>query len=292
MSGQFIVWVVIAQVAVFQFLSAVFSHAVPVFIADAVALPRRVADRVRTSRLRAMQSRGLLGCFLLLGILLSAWVLPLSSVSQKLGLATVSLLSSAWFAGGVLRDRKLVRRISIELPTAPMRMAILERRDISSYYSGYWEGIPLALLVVTWIAVALTWQRRIANGSDLLAGGLLQGIWVGGSYLFVRRKAKASGPLPVNVKPILGSVARATLANESPKQLELRILLAVRVVVALMIGLHLTEFIASQHEIASDAASGAVWVLVVLLFVLFAVFHFLASALTRGVIERREARLT
>jgi hypothetical protein len=140
---------VLVQIAAFQYGATYVVRLASGLPRDEGNLVPEVRSRVGALHRRVCRGEMLLGGALLAGALLVALVLPLSHGSRKLLMAVVSLTSTAGLIWGYLTTYRALYRIAAELPDPGRRVAGLEPRRLSNYYSPWREILPWGLVALT-----------------------------------------------------------------------------------------------------------------------------------------------
>ncbi len=272
--------VVALQVLVFQFLAARFARVLPELQVGVRDLPAEVTAAVRAHVRRATLVRYPLGALLWLAALLLTFVLPLDVSNRKLGLALLSLASSAIFAVMYLLDRRALDRIAAHLPSNGVRSAMLARRSLSRHYSPLWDVLAAALCIAT-IILTLWALPRIAAGTA--AGGdfepllfwilpFFQVTYLVFVYLLGLRLARRPSCLPQRSRAFLGSPEEAVALDDALRTLQLRALLMVKIALVLVIGLwQLRRVLEALGRPAGTWLPISTWVLIAAILVVYGI---------------------
>jgi hypothetical protein len=273
-----ILFAVIAfQVLVFQFLLGLHAFALTDMTFGARDLPEPVAGRLRAFQRKARITGNLLGAVLLVGVVVLSFGLSVEPGTRKLGLAVVSLASSLILAIGMFVGRRATTQIAALLPESGVRSAVLEPRSLGRYYPILWEWVGPVLLLATVLLTVLA-VPRIPGGESNGFWGLWIRPFFQGTYLLFTcilsyRLAGQYALIPQASRSYAGSPEEVAALDDTLRVLKLRILLAVKVLVTLMIGLMQFRKVQELTGGASTVWVGpAIWALVALLLVLFAFF--------------------
>lgn len=278
MSTVSLVGVVALQVVVFQFLSARFTVTLSEIMVGVRDLPEPVASKLHKFHRRTAVTTRVLGSVLLLAALVLGFLYPAEPHLRKLGLAAVSLASSAAFSVGVLRNRRRMTGIAALLPESGVRSAMLERRSLGRHYPPLWEVVPVVLFVAT---VALTiWavpRVSVESAARWDATGrlwfvpLFQGTYLLFVYILGFRLATRRVIVPQRSRSFVGTPEQVTALNEALRTLKLRTLLAVKVAVALMFGImQIKRVQLMTFGSAAPWLSSLTWILIAAMLVAFA----------------------
>lgn len=280
MNSLVLAFVVIGQIAVFQFAAVTFVRSV--FAAILGDPPDPLAREISTYLRSASRYRFVLGGVLLLFTLASAIGLPPESVVRKLLLAAVSLTSSGAFAYASVTDRRTVRMFREALPDFGVRRASLRPRASAHWYGVAWEVLPVVILAATLVATITLAPQLGHIPTEMYVLQILQVAVVIGTLLYTFRHSMA---VP-NVSSRLAMLRdRPELALDFGERLaarEMRYFMAAKIGVALLLGVSVVK--AGLDELGHAAApllGTANWVIIGLLLASFATFVFQVGALTR-----------
>ncbi len=149
---------VVLQIAAFQFLMIRMSHILPRQMLGSDTGPESVAPVVTRYHHGLGNGRRVIGVLLIVAALAIVTVVPLAETGhRKLGLAVVSLLSTAVMLGGYVRDVRRVLTLRKLLEPVTTSTASLERRELSSFYPPQMEILPLLVFALTVAMTAWRW---------------------------------------------------------------------------------------------------------------------------------------
>jgi hypothetical protein len=139
--------IVLAQIAVFQFLAAWANRSV--LLQEISRMTGSVPDSVAAHTVRAPIRRMGIG-----GVLAAVLVLVLSgqfnNPSMAKGLiAAVSVVSAVAFAISQSTDRRVMRTLAESAPDGSVKFASLQKRDLGKWYRSAFEVIPALICVAT-----------------------------------------------------------------------------------------------------------------------------------------------
>jgi hypothetical protein len=154
--------VVTLQVIAFQLIWARLNRRLPDLLIGNRDMPSNIAATIAEFRRNAGRGRIVLGVLYLLAAPLVAFLLPFDLHQRKIGLATVSLLSSATLLAGFFRDVAKIRRISSALPEPSTRVAGLKPRSISMAYPPVLEAVPILIALATIAGTIWALQQGVA----------------------------------------------------------------------------------------------------------------------------------
>jgi hypothetical protein len=173
---------VIAQVAVFQFLSISFTRSLfRLLLGDA---PEPASGKAATYIRGAARQRFFLGGLLALVALAILVGLPAAVGARKVLLAAVSLVSTAAFVIASVAERKAASSIAAELPGFGLRRASLQPRTLSRWYHPAWESVPIAIFIATSIVALVLWSRLDQTPVSMWVLLPIQGVFVSGALLY------------------------------------------------------------------------------------------------------------
>ncbi len=156
--------VVLAQIILFQFISALAIRSILVEEVSQVTglVPESVTKHSRIAPMVRIGIGGALACVALFAL----FGLGESQYTAKILLAGVSALSAAAFVIGEASDRRVMRDLSDATPGGGVRTASLERRTLDKWYRPALEVIPIVIFVAT--AVFLLSVTSLPIGSEIL----------------------------------------------------------------------------------------------------------------------------
>jgi hypothetical protein len=289
-NSSVLTFVVIGQIAVFQFLSVGFARSL--FTAHLGKLPEPLGSKAAAYLDKARRYRFGLGLVLLLLALASLLGLPPDPQARKLLLVVVSLTSSAAFAFASVSDRRAVRAMRKALPEAGVRRASLQPRSASHWYPSAWEILPIAILVTT-VVLAIALGRRLGHiATEMWVLQFLQAAFVIGALLYTSRYGVAVPNVSSRLAMLRDHPEVALEFGERLAAREMRYFMLAKIGVALLLGVSTVEagLKALDHEAAS--LLGAVsWVIVGVLLVMFVTFVLQIVTLTKHMqnqIQRHE----
>jgi len=223
--------VVAFQILVFQFLGVRLSRLLPDYLVGVRDLPPETNAAIAAYRGRIGRGRRWIGATLLLILGLTTVGVGTPAV-RRLVIAGVSLISTAVFLAGYVRDRRLASLLAASLPPPTARTATLERATLSEHYRIRRELLP----VVVWIAtLAVTVMAMRAGRADLFTLAVLQsGVVVGGLALSLWY-ARWGPRLSQRARAHLGEPEAALQLDRRLRTLELRAFLAARIGIVLLL---------------------------------------------------------
>lgn len=238
MKIPFLFIVIAMQVIAFQLVWARLNRRLPDMLIGNREMPPAVASAVDGFRRNAGRARFALGVLYLIALALLAFVLPLDPHGQKIGLATVSLVSSATMLIGFFTDIAKIRRLSASLPDPSTRVAGLRPRSISSSYPIVLEALPILITLAT--IGGTIWAMR--------HGAALSGIgpWVRPAvqifYILLTLslsifQVRTGSCLTWKARSFQSSPEQAIALTDRIIRLEVRYLLICRVAMALLFGI-------------------------------------------------------
>ena len=139
--------VVLAQIALFQFIAALANRSIirqELRYTESPA-PEPVTDHARRAPIVRMALGAVLACLAILPVT----GLTAALATGKLLLVTASVISAIAFVVALAKDRKMMRLLADTMPGGSVRRASLERRTLSQWYHPALEAIPIVIFVAT-----------------------------------------------------------------------------------------------------------------------------------------------
>jgi hypothetical protein len=279
--NQYIVFAVIAvQVVVFQFLAAGWVRAMLGFRLGLRDLPPDAARSLAEHNRRAAVAWRALGALLWLAAVALAFLPGLAYAQRKIGLAAVSLASSA----------RLVAHILV--PPPALRSASLEPRRLEHYYAVSLEAVPTLAFAAT-VSVTILAMRGLLPGVPASFGATAEGasLWIDplGQLVFIIGGALAARGI-LHGQALLSQVSRASLGDaamalrieDTLRRVKLRGLLAVRIAIAVMFALMQLRRLYAPLDHGSWLAMAA-WGMVALILGLFAALMLRLAGLRKSI---------
>jgi len=291
MNPHIIFVVIVAQVVVFQFLATRWIRAMLSFRLGLSDLPPQAARSLADHNRRAAHVWPILGGLLLLAAVGLALLPGLPYAQRKIGLALVSLASSAGLVVQMLIERGALRAIAAQVPPPAVRSASLAPRRLEQYYSPSLETLPTLVLCVT-VAFTILAMRRLLPGlppgfeavrdaAELWFAPLAQLVFVIGGMLAARGLLHGGALLSQHSRASLGDPAAALRIEDALRRVKLRGLLAVRIAIVVMFGLMQVRRVCAPLD-SGGWLAGAVWGLVAVMLGLFAGLMLRAAALRKS----------
>ncbi len=283
--------VIIAQVLVFQFLAVGWIRAMLAFRLGMSALPPEVARSLADHNRRARAGGYLAGGLLLLAAVGSALVPGLADPQRKIGLALVSLGSSAGLGIQMLLERRALQAIAAQVPPPAVRSASLEPRRLGHYHPTALEGVPMLVFCLT-VAFTLLAMRGLLPGLppafetardtvELWLAPLAQLVFAIGGALAARGVLHGGALLSQRSRASLGDPANALRVEDALRRVKLRGLLAVRIAIVVMFALMQVRRVYAPAE-GGGWLAGVVWGLVAVMLGFFAALMLRVAALRRS----------
>lgn len=139
--------VVLAQIALFQFIAALANRSIirQELCSAESPVPEQVTDHAQRAPIARMTLGAVFACLA---------ILPLTGLigaqgTGKLLIAAASIMSATAFVVALAKDRKMMRLLVDAMPGGSVRRASLERRTLSQWYHPAFEAIPIAIVVAT-----------------------------------------------------------------------------------------------------------------------------------------------
>ncbi len=271
--------IVAAQVVVFQLVSPPWLQAALGFRLGLRDLPAGVAAGMADHRRRASRGARALAV-VLLGAALALLLVPgLTYAQRKIGLAVVSLASSAGLVVLLLAQRRTMDRLISRLPAPTRRSASLRPRRLRDYYPPALEAAPLAVFAATVLLTLLGVLDRLPAGPTPAAGADGFALWLvpSGQLLFLLAGGWATsellrgpGLVSQQSRATFADPARAVDADNSIRRLKIRGLYVARLLILVMFAVMQMRTIFTPDDSNSWLAL-AVWGFVALLLGLFGV---------------------
>jgi hypothetical protein len=272
------------QIVVFQFFSTRLTRALPDYRLGVNELPGTTAQAVHEWKRKAGAWRTGLGAILAAAAVLFAFALPLDTGGRKLGLAAVSLLSSAAFAYASWGERRAMNRLAASLPEARLRSADLSPRTLRTYYPPWLEAIPVAAFLAT-IAITVAALPDLAHGPGANEPGLaadsvrlwilpfFQGTYVALLIVLTWRLVTSACAMPQGARSRSGSPEDALRLDARLRALRLRGLLGVKIAITFMVGaMQLERLQEATRGEAAALVSASVWIFLMAALAAFAMF--------------------
>lgn len=280
MSTSVLAFIVIGQIAVFQFAAVAFTRSV--FAATLGPIAEPTAAKCAAYLRRAGQRRFGLGGVLFALAVAGLLGIPADAGGRKILLAVASLTSAGALGGALFSDRRALRALREALPEGGVRRASLEPRTVSRWYRPIWELVPVAILVATVVLAASLGQRAGHIPARMWVLQILQAVVVVGGLVYTYRRGAA---VP-NVSARLATLRdRPELALKFGEQLAIREMqywMGAKIGVALLLGV-ITVSVALEtlEHSAAHVLNATEWVIVGLLLVLFLAYTLTIVTLTR-----------
>jgi hypothetical protein len=266
--------VVVLQVVVFQLVLAGRARALSDVTFGARDLPEPAAARLKAIDRRAKTVNRILAAVLLIAAAAIMFFSPFDVGGRKLGIAIVSIASSAVLIGNLLVGRRETEDVLALLPETGRRVASLERRSLGRYYPLVWEWVGPALFAATlamtaWAAAGTS----SAGGAGLWIAPVFQAFFLAVLHFFSVRLVHGHRYVPHNTAIFAEHPEDGLALEDRLRTLKLRALLAVKILVTLewgMLQLKRVQVLVSGE--APGWLSPIVWVPVAALLVVFAAF--------------------
>lgn len=253
--------VILSQIALFQFLSALANRSL---VRQELRSLNGFAPEllVQHSR-RAPVIRMTIGTILVL-ISLLPWVgIPGDPGMGKLILAGVSILSAIAFTVANARDRKMMRLLADLSPGGSVRRASLEVRSLRQWYHPAIEAVPIVLFIATLLFLVSAPEfvsTGSAPGNSALAGERthilvlfgLQGLMVFGGLYYSLRKGLDVQTMAAHIPSLRRRPEVALRLGEQMAGTQLRFFMFARIAVVMMLGTKVVE-----HVLETTGAAGA-----------------------------------
>ncbi len=283
MSTNLLFGIVALQVLAFQFLYGRFAHGMAESQVGTRNLPQEVTVRLHAFRRNVRRNHCILGGLLWLAALLFAFLLDGGYTFRKLGLAGVSLASSAVLAASYLVDHRTLAKLSAQLPGDGLRSATLEPRSLAQHYPPLWEGVPVLFFLGT-LAISIWAAPRAPAGAADLSDAwsvnfrlwilpLLQITFLLFTWLMTLRLARGKSGLPQRARSFVGEPEEVMALDQSLRRLQLRALLAIKIAIMLNLTLmQLERVLVLTGQPAPESLRTGVWVLVACMLMIFGAF--------------------
>jgi hypothetical protein len=241
---------VFVQILAFLFVSIRLGRAMPDAMVGQAGLPEEISRQVTEFRREMGRGRSILGAALCLATIVTVLVFPLDPGLRKLGLAAISLISSAALAIAYAHDYRKVLDLSRQLPELPVRLAGLSPRSLRAYYSPLWEALVVGVFAATialtvWFTLSPSSQvggrSALGNGTLSLADPrlwihpIIGAVLLPGLFALSFRNALFRGFLTPQSKAFHTSLGVAMDFDHRLRRLEMRAILVSRIGIALML---------------------------------------------------------
>ena len=242
--------VVLAQIALFQFVSAIANRSL--ILQELRSLddpaPARLAEHSRRAPIVRMVLGTVLGCLALLpltGLIIGPGL-------GKLLLVVLSITSAIAFAYANARDRKMMRLLVDHLPGGGVRRASLEPRSLRQWYHPALEAIPIALFVATFLFLVgnpeFIMTGQASANTDLSGDRLhalllfgLQGLIVFGGLYHSLRKGVDVESMATHIPSLRKRPEVALRLGERLAGTQVRYFMFAKIGVALLLGAKVVE---------------------------------------------------
>lgn len=282
MNISVLVFVVIAQIIVFQFVAVAFTRSL--FTAVLGPMPDWPAGEPAAYLRSSGRRRFVFGSVLLAMAVAGLVGLQANMEARKVLLAVLSLISAGAFVYAFLRDRRALRMMRDAFPDAGVRYASLRPRTISQWYHPIWELIPIGILVATVVLTAYLGRRGGLIQTRIWVLQALQAAIVIGALVFTYRQGIAVPQVSRRFAMLRDRPKEALEFGERLAAREMQYFMSAKIGVALLLGVSAVgvalKTLAPTVALVLDITE---WVLIGLLLALFAAFMWQVVALTRRV---------
>jgi len=279
------VLVVLAQIALFQFVAALANRSVILEETSRLtfSIPKAVTDHGRTALIVRM-GLGILLASVLLGVALG----PIENTTVVgLLIVGVSMGSAVAFAIAQERDRKIMRELADSDPDGGLRRASLEPRTFLTWYHPAIELVPLVVFLVT--AVFLWSAMGFGSGSDFEGDGTRILVYFG------LQGAVVAWGLYRGLRPVVGIASIASYIpslrkhredtmrlGEQLESTQLKFFLLVKIGISAMAGVLVVKNVLRAAGSAAVASWGVVgWCIVGVLVILYGFYFRRVGRITR-----------
>ena len=238
--------VVLAQIALFQFMSAFANRSL--ILQELRSLDGPVPDRLAEHSRRAPIVRMALGTVLGCLALLPLTGLLIGPGFGKLLLVVVSITSAIAFAFANARDRKMMRLLVDHLPGGGVRRASLEPRSLRQWYHPALETIPIVLFIATLLFLVSDPEFITTGQADLSGDRLhvlllfgLQGLIVFGGLYHSLRKGVDVESMATHIPSLRKRPEVALRLGEKLAGTQLRYFMFAKIGVASLLGASVVE---------------------------------------------------
>jgi len=285
-----LVFVVLAQIGLFQFLTAVANRSI--LMEETSRMTHPIPASVTEHAHRAPIVRMGVGVFFTCVVVLAALGPIDNSVTAKILVAGVSVVSAVMFAVGQSHDRRFMRELADSDPDGGVRRASLEPRTFLTWYHPAIEVVPLVVFLAT--AVFLLSAMGFGPGSDfkgdrtrILVYFGLQGAVVAWGLYRCLRPVVGIASIASSIPSLRRHPEETMRLGEQLESTQLKFFVLVKIGISAMAGVLVVKNVLRAVDSAAAASWGVVgWCILGVLVILYGLFFRRVGRITREIQEQ------